>query len=77
MTQQCTGPKQMTNLRVMLERRSGVMAESIRYEASVISARDSDSSHKYTRQGVKLPSSATIEKAAETGISRTCYANVG
>ena len=35
-----------------------------------------DLSQKYTQQGVKLLSSATKEKAAETGVSRTFYANV-
>ena len=50
-------------------------AESMRYQTFLFSARDS--SHKFTPQGVKLLSSATMEKAAEalSGISRTFYAS--
>ena len=64
----------MTNLRVPLQRSDSDDRAQWQYPCDTkrltsISARDS--SHKYTSQGVKLLSSATTEKAAERGISRT------
>ena len=54
------------------ERRSGAVADSMRYETSVIPARDS--SHEYTQQDVTQLSSATTDQAAEAGISTAFYA---
>ena len=45
----------------------------MRYKMSVIPARDSSHKLEYTPQGVKLLSSATTGKAAETGSSKTFY----
>ena len=60
-----------------VEPRLGATAASMLYKTRVVTywvqPRDTN---KYSPQGVNLPSSATAEKAAEVGISKTFYANI-